>query len=143
MMHLVRENISLADLVRGSDEDFENLLGFADDESVFEQIKNAGCGHLIITRGNKGAALISDGGRIHVPSKEIEVLSSIGAGDSFNAGIIYVLVNHGLTFTKAADIKPESWRAIMEFGVIFASEVCQGFDNYIPKDLYSRLHGTN
>ncbi len=34
LMHLVEENIALADIVRGSDEDFENLFGMTDSEKI-------------------------------------------------------------------------------------------------------------
>ena len=60
LIHFVHENISLADIVRGSDEDFENLFGLTEGEKTFEYVQRTGCDHLIITRGNKGADLYSD-----------------------------------------------------------------------------------
>jgi fructokinase len=135
MMHLVLENITMADIVRGSDEDFENLFGLRESEKVYERVKEAGCKVLVVTKGNHGAELFSNKIKLQAPAKEIEVVSTIGAGDAFNAGIIFGLLEAGLFVDDLVNIKQEAWGKILGFGINFAAEVCQSFDNYIVKSI--------
>jgi fructokinase len=130
-MHLVEENISLADIVRGSDEDFENLFGLNDNEEIFKRIQMSGCLSLVLTRGKLGSNLFSEDIRLSLPAKNIAVVSTIGAGDAFNAGIIFGLIKNGMTVNDLVNITQEQWIEILGFGVTFASDVCQSFDNYI------------
>ena len=139
LMHIVEENISLADIIRGSDEDFENLFGLKESEKVFHRIKSSGCRHLFYTQGAEGAELLSDGLRLHVPSGKIDVVSTIGAGDAFNAGIIFGIVNKGIVVDELVDISKETWSELIGFGINFASDVCQGFDNYISMELAQKI----
>jgi fructokinase len=135
MMHLVEQNISLADITRGSDEDFWNLFGLDDDDKIAQRVKASGCQHLVITRGKHGADYLSGDVIIHIPAKEINVVSTIGAGDAFNAGIIFSLINKRITVDDLVNISREEWTEILGFGITFASDVCSGMDNYISFDL--------
>ena len=130
-MPFVQENIALADIIRGSDEDFDNLFGLDDGDAVYARVKSLGCGHLIRTCGQRGAELFAGDTRLHLPAPEIDVVSTIGAGDSFNAGIIFGLVKKGVTAVGLEKLGVDDWREIMEFGIRFASEVCSCYDNYI------------
>jgi fructokinase len=132
LLPLVEENIALADIVRGSDEDFENLFGLDDGEAVFSRVKSLGCGYLIRTCGSKGSELFTGDLRLHVPAPEIDVVSSIGAGDSFNAGMICGLVKSGINSKMLVKTTEAQWAAILQTGVDFASAVCTSYDNYIP-----------
>jgi fructokinase len=131
LMHFVEENISLADIVRGSDEDFENLFGTNNPDEVFARIRENGNASLIMTRNKYGVDLLSSSLKIHVDVPEIQAVSTIGAGDAFNAGIIFGLFNKGVTVNDLVDINTELWTEMTGFGITFASEVCRSFDNYI------------
>jgi fructokinase len=139
-MDLVEENIALADIVRGSDEDFENLFGLKDPDQIFGQIKSLGCKNLIITGGKEGTDLLTANFNIHLPSKNIRVISTIGAGDAFNAGIIYGLMNQGLSGGELVNINPGLWENILEFGINFATDVCQSYENYISTEFSRKLN---
>jgi fructokinase len=141
LMAYVEENIVLADIVRGSDEDFENLFGSADGDKVFEQVRESGCRNLIYTRSDKGADLFSDRLKVHVPANKIQVVSTIGAGDAFNAGIIFGLVSRGLTGSNLSLVSRKTWMELIGLGVTFASEVCRSFDNYISAESGRMAHG--
>jgi fructokinase len=142
LMHLVEENIALADIVRGSDEDFENLFDLNRSDGVLQKLMAMGCGCLVFTR-KEGAELLCGDLNIRVPAREITVVSTIGAGDSFNAGIIYGLVSRNLTGLDPGRIRGEQWKEIIAHGIDFASDVCQGYENYISKDINNLLHGSN
>jgi fructokinase len=138
-MGFIEENFAMTDIVRGSDEDFENLFGLAEGEKVFERVKDAGCKYLIYTRNSRGAELFSEDLRLHIPAGKIEVVSTIGAGDSFNAGIIFGIVSKRLAGSDLQLISAETWKVLIGFGINFASDVCQSFDNYVSIDLVQKI----
>jgi len=144
MMHLVEENIRLADIVRGSDEDFFNLFGLNEPEEVYKRVKKMGCSLLIITKGKDGAELWSENFRLDIRSRDIETVSTIGAGDAFNAGIIYGLIDRQIIVDNLVQINPEEWGMILDSGINFARDVCGSYDNYVSFDLAEnirKLHG--
>ena len=133
LMGAVEENIALAHIVRGSDEDFENLFGLRDGKKVFSEVRKSGCENLVYTRSEKGVELFSESFHIKVPARKIEVVSTIGAGDAFNAGLIYGLMTRGLTDAGTRDMSRDDWEGIMDSGIAFATEVCGSYENYIPE----------
>lgn len=141
LMGFVEENFALADIVRGSDEDFENLFGLTDGKKVFERIRAAGRKYLIYTRSSQGAEFFSDNLQLYVPAAKIKVVSTIGAGDSFNAGIIYGLVGKGLAGSALRLVSREQWKELVGFGVTFATQVCGSYDNYISAESGEIAHG--
>jgi fructokinase len=141
LMPSVEENISLASIVRGSDEDFMNLFGLHNGEEVNNKIKDLGCNALILTRNAQGAESFRDGVPVSVPARPVDVVSTIGAGDSFNAGIIFGLVNKGFTNADLMSIGEDDWIEILGFGIDFASEVCGSYENYISLSSGLIAHG--
>lgn len=129
----VEQFISLSHIVRGSDEDFDNLFGTVAGEKIFEKTKSLGCQNVIITRGQGGCEFFSESHRIHLPAKEISVVSTIGAGDAFNAGLIYGIIKKGVFVDQLVNITTEDWTGILVYGTNFAADVCSGYDNYISK----------
>ena len=77
--------MELADYVLGSDEDFTGLN--LEVESLTKQ------GKTVIVHNSKGADLISDKLKFHCDSYHVDVVDTLGAGDSFNSGFIYGLTN--------------------------------------------------
>ena len=49
-----------------------------------------------ITRGADGAHIHTRNGRIDVPARKVEVVDTVGAGDSFNGGLLHGLCRAGL-----------------------------------------------
>jgi fructokinase len=131
LMENVKENIALAGIIRGSDEDFANLFGLKDGGEIYQRILDLGGQSLIITRGSEGADLYAGDIRLNHPARKVQVISTIGAGDSFNAGIIFGLVIKGFTGSDLMRIGIQEWKEILGYGIQFASEVCGSFDNYI------------
>jgi fructokinase len=133
LMPRIGENISLAHLVRGSDEDFQNIFGLDDMSLVFNSVRSLGCPRLIITRGKLGAEMMAEGIRFSKPALPVEVISTIGAGDAFNAGMIHALAGFGTGTGQLDHVPEETWQEIVTEGIRFSAEVCAGFDNYIAK----------
>ena len=82
------ENFEYADIIRGSDEDFLNIFGEADSEKVYTDHIRFYCDRFITTHGAGGVNLYHGDLRPHFDSPSIRPVSTIGAGDNFNAGIL-------------------------------------------------------
>ncbi|MCZ4257299.1 carbohydrate kinase [Sulfitobacter sp. G21635-S1] len=87
-----------ADIVKVSDEDLTWL--HPDPMPVPDKVR-ALLGHgpalVIVTRGGEGAtAYLADGTEVTVPALRAEVVDTVGAGDTFNAGVLASLTEQGL-----------------------------------------------
>jgi len=87
----IHENMRLADVVRGSLEDFEYLYGLHDGDAVYERVGQY-CDTLILTDGARSIRIYTPDGCRNYPVQPIETVSTVGAGDNFNAGYIYAML---------------------------------------------------
>ena len=74
----------------------------------------------------------------HFDSPQIQPLSTIGAGDNFNAGIIYGLLKYDVRHADLPSLDQDTWEKIIRCGMDLASEVCQSYDNYISKEFAAK-----
>ena len=72
--------------------------------------------------------------RCHFDSPAIHPVSTIGAGDNFNAGILYGLLKYNVRHCDLANLSRETWANIIRCGIDLAAEVCCSYDNYISKE---------
>ena len=135
----IRENMALAGLIRGSHEDFLNTFAARTGEEAFREVSDTGCSRLIYTSHHEGVEVFDGKDHFSFPVPEIEPVSTIGAGDAFNAGVIYSLLKKDLRNTDPAGLEEESWREIAETGVRFATDVCMSMDNYISEPFVKKL----
>ena len=84
----IEENMRLADVVRGSKEDFAYLYNLTNADAIYKQVKPF-CNRLILTDGARSIRIFTPTGCETFPVQEIETVSTVGAGDNFNAGYIY------------------------------------------------------
>lgn len=134
LMDTIHENFMLADIVRGSSDDFMILFDENNGESVWENHISRYCSSFIYTRGADGADVFSGDFRKHYPSQSIKTVSTIGAGDNFNAGIVYGIVRHDIPSAEISHLPSETWDRLIGYGIAFGSEVCQSTDNYISPE---------
>ncbi|MFH1119613.1 MAG: PfkB family carbohydrate kinase [Bacteroidota bacterium] len=127
-MPFIIENIRIADITRGSDEDFRLIAGAMDASRAWEFTRKHGCSHLIYTRNREGVDVFSKGILKHFDVPQVEVVSTIGAGDSFNSGFVTRL--HGMVKNE---LSATFWDEAIGRAVIFASEVCRSRDNFINR----------
>jgi fructokinase len=137
----ISENISMADIIRGSDEDFLNIFNINNQIDAFNEVQKADSQILIYTRNKHGVHLICKNKSHFYRAPKIRTVSTVGAGDSFNAGIIYEIWLKKLKRTDIIDLPFETWNEIIETGIHFASIVCQSMDNYISSDFASKIKG--
>ncbi|MBW6491754.1 MAG: carbohydrate kinase [Lentimicrobium sp.] len=124
--NLMIENISLSDIVRGSDQDFTNLFGLTSGNDVYQKILSFGTEILIYTRNSEGVDLFTPWFKKHYQAIEIQVVSTVGAGDNFNAGLVSVL--HGINKIPESE---KFWDQAIHQAIIFASEVCTSSNNFV------------
>ncbi len=97
----VRRMMAAADIVKLSDED---LIWLEGDGAVADHARALiarGTKLVLITEGAKGATGYTDAHTVFVPSQKVDVVDTVGAGDTFNAGVLYALQKAGL-LTKSA-----------------------------------------
>lgn len=97
----VEELLGLADLVKVSSEDLAWLLpGCAPEEVVVDWLAR-GCAVVVVTLGAEGVvAGTADGPYLRRPARAVEVVDTVGAGDSFMAALLGGL--HGRDLLGAA-----------------------------------------
>ena len=133
----IEENMRLADIVRGSAEDFNILYGTTTGEEAYRRIQSL-CSTFIYTdAANPVQVFVAEDRetthsfrKYSYPVTPIKTVSTIGAGDNFNAGFCYAMYKEGANknvFTA------ERLAKFVETGLRFSAEVCQSFDNYIQK----------
>lgn len=127
------ENMKLASLVRGSDEDFRNIAGAENVDEAWEFVKDHCC-CLVYTASSEGVYVRTKSYSSIFPVKKISPVSTIGAGDNFNAGMAAAIFNRGIIIDDLSKMGEEQWKKIVGAGVEFASEVCLSYENYISKE---------
>ena len=137
------ENLELADIVRGSDEDFDIMYGKKDADSVYRSEISFYTKKFIYTRGALPLEVRAEGGFARqYPVKPVdgEVVSTIGAGDNFNAGFVYGLIHENVTRENIdRGLTPEQWDNLIDYGMQFSAEVCRSINNYVSPEFCARL----
>jgi fructokinase len=129
----ILENMAHADIVRGSNEDFSFILG-ADhaDEAYAETVKH--CSNLLYTANKSGVYVRTSQVTQTFPVVTIDPVSTIGAGDNFNAGVAYSLIRYNIMYKDLENLDERMWESIVETAVAFATHVCLSYDNYISEE---------
>ena len=131
--HAVLENLEYADIVRGSDEDFLNLFGETDLDKVYKEHIQFYCNVFLATRGAEGADLRINDRKLHFDAPPIRPVSTIGAGDNFNAGVVYGLLKYDIRKKDLPHLTDAEWEKVVRCGIELSAEVCQSYDNYIAR----------
>ena len=135
------DNLEYADIVRGSHEDFMELYRKDDADRVYRADISFYCKRLVYTNGAQPVTVFGDGGfRKEYPVQPTPTVSTIGAGDNFNAGFVYALIKNGVT---RADIErgldEKTWDSLVGTALDFAAECCKDIFNYVSKEFGENL----
>jgi fructokinase len=85
---------------------------------------------LIVTRGAQCVILKTPDFEKHYPVAAIEPVSTIGAGDGFNAGVVYALLQNEIPANGLSRLPESVWDALIASGGEFAQKVCLSLENY-------------
>ena len=132
----ILENLEYADIVRGSKEDFEVMFNKHDAETVYKAQIAFYCKNFIYTQGGDPIEVRGTGAFAQqYPVEPTETVSTIGAGDNFNAGFVYGLVKNGITREMLeAGLTPEQWDSLISEASAFSANVCKSIHNSIDLD---------
>lgn len=160
----IEENCALSTIVRGSSEDIGNIYGECTAEEAYRDHISSLCSNFICTKGADSTEVFSPGFHATYPVRKIETLSTIGAGDNFNAGVVYTLsqlpalaalsapcaapvatLASGATpacsvIPAALTLGKEEWDKIVTTAHLFSAEVCQSYENYVPEGFLKRYN---
>ena len=112
---------SKVDIVKISEDDYRYLYGAQDFNKVSKDWLNNGVKLVIFTLGAEGSKVIYDGGKeVFAKSKKVDVVDTIAAGDTFNAGFLLSLDEQGLLDRESLDIILDTQ---LEKALTFANKV--------------------
>lgn len=123
VMGNIEENMQLADVVRGSVEDFGHLYGLQNGDGIYERVSRF-CSTLILTDGAGPIRVYTPEGCETFAVQPVETVSTVGAGDNFNAGYIYAMMQGA--HNKSARI---------EVAQRWSQDVCRQMGNNISDQL--------
>lgn len=134
----IEENMGFATLVRASDEDLVNIFEARTPDEAWEQVGRH-CDALVYTASSAGVDLRTATLSMHMEVDPIEPVSTIGAGDTFNAGLLYGIWKHNYRKDQIKTLSREQWQELIALAIRFSREVCMSYDNYLPLEI-AELH---
>lgn len=145
----VLENIRLSSVVRGSMEDFYCLFGVDNDcpdryalaADIYHRHLKGECPYLLVTDGARAVHVLTPVRHLVFEVAPISTVSTVGAGDNFNAGIVYFMSRQGITKADLVELSDEVWAQMVHTAQRFSACVCQSLDNYVNEKFVVTLRG--
>ncbi|MNL54568.1 5-dehydro-2-deoxygluconokinase [compost metagenome] len=107
----------MSDILKFSDEDLDwfELSGSQDERAAYWLDRGAKL--VVITRGAEGATGYTARHKVSVPSQRVTVVDTVGAGDTFDAGVLASLkMQNLLTKAQVANLTEPQIAAALELG---------------------------
>lgn len=139
VIHRIEENISCADVIRGSDEDFLHIFALREPSEANAKIRTRENQVLIYTRAGEPVSIMTRETTLQVAVPGIKPVSTIGAGDSFNAGLIHAFITSGIGRNEMIALSAADWEKIAGNAIRFSQNVCLSLENYISPDFVISL----
>ncbi|GHC70573.1 carbohydrate kinase family protein [Limoniibacter endophyticus] len=92
----IRRMCAMSDILKLSDEDLHWLEGDGQIDAMAASLLTQGPKIVVITRGADGACAYTAHDKINVAGRKVDVIDTVGAGDTFNAGFLAGLKEHDL-----------------------------------------------
>jgi fructokinase len=109
---------ALADIWKASDEDLAWVMGPGDPEAQAREILARGPKLVLVTLGGQGALAVSRTATLRIPAPKVQVADTVGAGDTFTAGVLASLHRSGrLSKDAVATLSEEAIREAVTLGV--------------------------
>jgi fructokinase len=122
----LRNWLRLAHVVKVSDQD----LGWLEPDKALDDVAaewiSQGPSVVIITRGEHGSSLYRAGHeRLQVPTPKVSVIDTVGAGDTYTAGLMVSLLEHGHERAEQLAMhSDQTWLEVMQFAAQAAAINC-------------------
>ena len=116
---------AVADILRLSDDDLAHLApAGTTPEQAADTFHADGARLVVITLGADGVFASLDGERLHAAAPAVQVVDSVGAGDSFMAGFLHSLHGAGALGGRLGALRGEQVADALTFGTRVAAAVC-------------------
>lgn len=134
LLPTILENFEYADIIRGSIEDFENMFALANADKVYKGKIEFYCSRFICTHGAGAIRLFTKNLKKNYEVKPLQTVSTVGAGDNFNAGVVFGLLKYRIRRDDLDDLSEEDWDNVIRCGKDFSANVCMSLSNSISKE---------
>ena len=138
----ILENLEMADIVRGSAEDFDVMFHKTDPDQIYRSQIAFYTRKFIFTRGAQPVELRADGGfKKQYPIAPVsKIVSTIGAGDNFNAGFVYGMLKYGITRSVIEQgLTEQQWDQVINCAQLFSANVCQTLSNSVNQQFGEQM----
>ncbi|MFJ8105196.1 carbohydrate kinase [Streptomyces sp. NPDC096132] len=108
-----------------------NLLKLSEEDALWlggtpQEWLSAGPSAVVITHGSAGLSVITQDRAVYsVPGEEVDVVDTIGAGDTVNAALLHGLAGRdALSPAGLAELGADGWRELLRFAARAAAITC-------------------
>lgn len=138
----ILENLEITDIVRGSTEDFDVMFHKTDPDVIYRSQIAFYTKKFICTCGSEPVQLRAENGmkKAYPVTVGQHVVSTIGAGDNFNAGFIYGMIKNNITrHTIDNGLTEAQWDGLITHAMDFSANVCQSVSNSVDSDFGQQM----
>ena len=128
------ENLVHSSLIRCSNEDLKNIFPGETIENIYINYIAPKCENFIVTNGEGTIKLKTAFFEKIYAVEAIKPVSTIGAGDNFNAGIIYGLIKNNILSGDLSNLNKKQWDELIAYGQTFAKEACLSMENFVSRE---------
>jgi fructokinase len=114
-----------------------------DADKIYKEKIKFYCPNFIFTSGDGDVRLFTRGLAETYPVRKVDVVSTVGAGDNFNAGVVYGLLTASVERGMLPSLNREEWNRIMNCGLDFSSHACTLIENYVDKEWAAEYRKNN
>ncbi|MEV7632252.1 PfkB family carbohydrate kinase [Microbacterium sp. NPDC089318] len=93
----MHELLARADVIKASDEDLAWLYPGLDAMTAARELLLAGALLVVLTQGSAGAIALRGDDEVRVPAVPVDVVDTVGAGDTFMGALLHGLLRHGIS----------------------------------------------
>ena len=116
-MARIRRMAGMADIVKFSDEDLAWFGLEGDEDALARHWLHHGAKLVVVTRGAEGAVGYTADHKVTVPSERVSVVDTVGAGDTFDAGVLASLkMQNLLTKQQVAKLSEDQIAKVLALG---------------------------
>lgn len=123
-LRLVERRIAHCDLVRASRDDIDWLFPGEAPDDLAARWRSGGTRLVIVTDGADGAICHGDQGSIPISGRPVAVADTIGAGDTFIAGVLAMLAARRRLGTDLKALARADIESALDFAAGVAAETC-------------------
>ncbi len=132
LLPAILQNLRQSTIVRGSADDFEVLFSSRDARVIYNMYISQHCPFFICTAGAEAIFVCTPGGIHEFQAPPVQdIVSTVGAGDSFNAGFACALIWDNIMPEDLPGLSRDDWQRLVMTACDFAGQTCRSTENYI------------